>query len=178
MRKFFVALLVALVIAAVGWYIASPYVAFYHLQRAAKAGDRATLEDEVDFPAVREDFKAQLNAALMAKLGGDPGLKDNPLAAIGLLLGPPVIDRAVDLYVTPDGIAQMVAKARTPKQGARPENTQQVVTHTAYVSLNRFQATVTGSDDSDKPLVFVLERRGLFDWKLVRIELPLDAIKP
>jgi len=179
MRKFLFAVLGLVVVAALAGYIASPYFAFHRLQDAAKAGDRDGLEATVDFPAVRDDFKAQLNAAFMAKMQSDPGMKDNPFAAVGMLLVPAVIDRLIDAYITPQGIAMMVAKARTPKQGERPSGgeSEHISSHYGYVSLDRFQAVVSNDAHPDEALTFVLERRGLFAWKLIRIALPPTALK-
>jgi Protein of unknown function (DUF2939) len=179
MRKFLFALVALCVVAAIGFYIASPYVAFYELQHAAKTGGRDAIEAAVDFPAVRDDLKAQLNGAFQAKMQADGNATKNPLDAIGMLLAPAVIGRVIDAYVTPQNIAQMLAKAHTPKKGASPSDGEKtpVVTHYAYLSLDRFRATVSEGADKDQSLGFVMERRGLFDWKLIRIELPLDALK-
>jgi hypothetical protein len=179
MRKFLFAVLGLVIVAALAGYIASPYFAFHRLQDAAKTGDRDGLEATVDFPAVRDDFKAQLNAAFMAKMQSDPGMKDNPFAAVGLLLVPAVIGHVIDSYITPQGIALMVAKARTPQQGARPSGGESghVSSHYGYVSIDRFQAVVTNDTEPGQSLTFVMERRGLFTWKLIRIELPIGALK-
>ena len=40
--------------------------------RAARAGDEAKFEKLVDFPSLRESLKAELNAALMARMSRDP----------------------------------------------------------------------------------------------------------
>lgn len=179
MRKTVIAIVALLAVAALAGYVASPYVAFYELQTAAKAGDRDGLEDGVDFPAVREDFKAQLNGALMAKTQSDPKLKGNPFVAIGLLIAPAVIDRMIDAYVTPEAIAQMVVNARAPKPGAPrtpSAGNAHVSSRYAYASLNRFKVAMIDDTRPDKPITFVLERRGVFAWKLVRIELPLDRL--
>ncbi len=179
MKKFLFAVLGLCIVAAIAGYIASPYFVFHQLQRAAAAGDRDGLEATVDFPAVREDFKAQLNAAFMAKMQSDPGMKDNPFAAVGLLLVPAVIGRLIDSYITPQGLALMVAKARTPRQSERPSGGERghVSTQYGYVSLDRFQAVVSNDAEPGQSLNFVLERRGLFSWKLIRIALPPAALK-
>ncbi len=176
MRRFLTAVLAACAFAAIALYVASPWLAVHQLQAAARAGDRNGLEAAVDFPAVREDFKAQLNVALLKNLQSDARLKDNPLAAIGALLVPAVLDRLIDAYITPDGIATMVAEARTPRPGSPAHRGGHVTTQSGYVSLDRFKTTVRSDDEPNRPLVFVMERRGLFGWKLVRIELPLDTL--
>ncbi|MEP6784526.1 MAG: DUF2939 domain-containing protein [Sphingomonadales bacterium] len=54
-----VALLVSAILIA---YFASPYWAASSLESAIKSGNAARMEAAVDFPAVRESLKAQLNA--------------------------------------------------------------------------------------------------------------------
>jgi hypothetical protein len=175
MRRIVIALavLAALLVAA---YAASPYYAFYRLEQAAKAHDRDALEDDVDFPAVREDFKAQINAALLAKMQDDPSLKHNPIAQLGLLIVPAILDRLIDSYVTPDGIATMLTEARAPMPGNHrdPEPHGRVHFAQSYEGPNRFKVTASEDRHPDRPLTFVLARRGLFGWTLVRIELPLQ----
>jgi hypothetical protein len=178
MRKVLFAVLGLVIVAAIAGYIASPYFAFHRLQDAARTGDRDGLEATVDFPAVRDDFKAQLNAAFMVEMQSDPGMKNNPFAAVGMLLVPAVIDRLIDSYITPQGIALMVAKARTPRQGRQPSggDNGHISSHYSYVSLDRFQAVVSNAAHPNESLTFVMERRGLFSWKLIRIALPAAAL--
>ncbi len=176
--------LAALVIAG---YFASPILALQGLTAAAKAGDKARLESAVDFPAVRESLKSQLKASMTRKLEEDPKLRDNPFAAFGQMLLVGVVDKAVETYATPDAIANMVATNEPPKNiGATPggpivEQPQPEVkkaksdteVHCGYVDLDHFRATYRDRKDGDQePFGLVLERRGLFKWKLVKIELP------
>ena len=175
----------ALVAFLVASYFVSPIIALHGLTTAAKAGDRAKLERSVDFPAVRESLKAQLKAAMAREVNADPKLRDNPFAALGQMLLVGVIDKAVDAYATPDAIAQMVATNKAPERIStdapppppveqpkpKPKSTTQA--RYAYQGLNHFHATYR--DKADRPgdeLGLVMERRGLFTWKLVKIELP------
>ena len=50
-------------------YFASPVFAVRSLINAARTGDEARLERLVDFPAVRDDLMAQLNAQLVRRFG-------------------------------------------------------------------------------------------------------------
>ena len=181
---------VAVVLAAlIAGYLASPILALHGLTAAAKAGDKAGLESAVDFPAVRESLKTQLKASMTRKLEEDPKLRDNPFAAFGQMLLVGVVDKAVETYATPDAIANMVATNRPPKSiqatpgGPAVEQPQPEVkatktksdteVHYGYVDLDHFRATYRDRKDGDQePFGLVLERRGLFKWKLVRIELP------
>ncbi|WP_262423303.1 DUF2939 domain-containing protein [Brevundimonas denitrificans] len=76
--------LIAILIGAflVAWF-ASPVFAVRSLINAARTGDEARLERLVDFPAVRDDLKAQLNAQLVRRVREDPELRDVPCPAWG-----------------------------------------------------------------------------------------------
>ncbi|WP_297511320.1 DUF2939 domain-containing protein [uncultured Caulobacter sp.] len=180
---------VAVVLLVAGYFV-SPLLALQNLNEAARAGDKARLESAVDFPAVRESLKSQLKAAMTRKFAEDPKLRDNPFAAFGQMLLVGVVDKAVETYATPDAIATMVATNKAPQSTAQaapgptdpapqapaeapakaksPSDTERKL---AYLDLNHFKAAYRDRRDGDT-FGLVLERRGVFAWKLVRIELP------
>ncbi|MDR3506268.1 MAG: DUF2939 domain-containing protein [Caulobacteraceae bacterium] len=184
-----------------GAYLASPLVAVDALRAAAKSGDRDRLEQLTDFPAVRAHLKEDLSARLLVKLRSDPELAHSPLAGLGLILGPAIVDRAIDAYVTPDAVAAMIrgGKAPQPGLGVRPERPDEdgavpaggdrvgddrvgderrardrPRVRMAYADLDHFRVTVGRADRPDQALGLVLQRRDLFWWRLTRIELPQD----
>ncbi len=174
------AVLLAVLIAG---YFASPILALQNLNAAARAGDKAKLESAVDFPAVRESLKSQLKAAMTRKFAEDPKLRDSPFAAFGQMLLVGVVDKAVDAYATPDAIAAMVATNKAPKEissspkgapmkaePAKAKDPSNTESHLAYEDLNHFRAIYRDRRDGDT-FGLVLERRGVFAWKLVKIEL-------
>lgn len=158
-------------------YVASPYMAAHALQTAAKKGDRDKLEQLVDFPAVRDSLKSQLMTALSASMKDDPEMRDNPFAALGMLMVPAIVNNAIDLYVTPDGIAAMTQGRKPGEEGASepvaaPAEGAKVKTSMGYSDLDTFRARF--SAEGQQPLTMVMRRRGLFEWRLKRIELPTD----
>lgn len=187
-RKAWLALAVIVLVLAAAAYLASPLVAFRAMSVAAEAGDRDGLARTVDFPAVRADLKEQLNARLMGALRQDRSLSDGPFGALGALLGPAIVEQVVNAAVTPDGVAAIVRSGRAPLSEIGPGATappppvepvtvaaadkSKRSTRFAYTDLNHFRARTVTADNPDQPLGWVLERRGLFGWKLVRIELP------
>lgn len=186
-KAWLIAALVA-VVALGGFYLASPLLAFRAMSEAAEAGDRDGLERTVDFPAVRGDLKEQLNARLLGALNRDSALSDGPFGALGALLGPAIVEQVVNATVTPDGVAAIVRSGKAPLAEigtgatAAPSPAEPATAATAdkpkrstrfsYTDLNHFRAATVTADNPDQPLGWVMERRGLFAWKLVRIELP------
>ena len=94
------------VIAALGFGYASPYIALNTLKRAADARDAQTVNQYVDFPALRESLKQQVAGLLTRRLGAHAN--GNPLAAIGAMIGVALIGPLVDAYATPDGVAALL----------------------------------------------------------------------
>lgn len=105
-RPLIVTLIVIVVIAALGFGYASPYMALNSLKRAADARDAQTVNEYVDFPALRESLKQQVTGLLSRRLDAHGG--GNPLAAIGAMIGVALIGPLVDAYATPDGVAALL----------------------------------------------------------------------
>lgn len=175
-RKVWVGLAVLAVVAFATFYFASPLLALNSLRAAAKSGDRDRLEATVDFPSVRESLKAQFNAAMTAQMQSDPEMAGNPFAGLGLALMPAIINNMVDGFVTPEGISQMVTTTKAPEAEGRSTPSAATEAETKvrhrYSGLNRFKTTVQNASEPNAQVDLVLERRGLFGWKLVRIDMP------
>lgn len=168
-------------------FVAWPYVTAYRLKAAVKSGDTAALADLIEFPTLRQGLKEQLNAAMLARLAAEPGGDSGLLAGLGLAaLAGTFIDKAVDTYVTPAGVARLVAGDRLELQsgdrsnaagaatdgpGAEPTREPFADAKMAYESFDRFVVTVPG--EAGEANRFVLRRRGL-GWKLTDILVPLD----
>jgi hypothetical protein len=172
----------AAVFLLVAVYLASPLLGYYRMQSAARGGDQDALEATIDFPAVRENLKSQLNAGFAAHMQSDAKLKDNPFAGLGMMLATAVIGKLVDSYLTPEAISMMVLKAKAPdpsKPAGALERAREtkIDTHYSYINLDRFRVTAVDPKNSDKPLSFVMERRGFMTWKLIRIELPATLFR-
>jgi hypothetical protein len=105
-RPLVVALIVIAIIAGLGFGYASPYIALNNLKRAADARDAQTVNQYVDFPALRESLKQQVTGLLTRRL--DSRGNGNPLAAIGAMIGVALIGPLVDAYATPDGVAALL----------------------------------------------------------------------
>lgn len=180
-RKLLTGGLTALTIAFLVAYFASPVVAVRGLTGAARTGDEAALRERVDFPAFRDSLKDELNAELVARMRADPR-SDNPvLSGLGMLLAPSLVSGMVDAFVTPQAIATMVRSAKAPDPMERPERVESPAPETgerdtvrqswAYRDLNTFAVTLTNTRHPDQHLALLMERRGLFGWKLAGIDL-------
>ena len=173
--------LVVLILLALGAaYVGSPIFAFQQLKQAAQSGDRERLAALVDFPAVRDDLKRQVDskATKLARTASGVGY---PIAAILGHLGAALGDRAIDRLVTPEAISAMVQFGQTPRgrrkdvsnQGeAADQGGQGTKVRFAYLTPDRVRARVSPAADPDRPVDLILERHGLLSWRLEAIELP------
>ncbi len=178
MNRVFGVLLILVLLAFGAAYLGSPIYAFHQLKQAAESGDREQLQALVDFPAVREDLKRQVDSKA-TKLARSASSVGYPIAAILGRLGVAIGDRAIDRLVTPDAISAMVQFGETPRgrekgsaeeAGGRQGGGAKV--RFAYLTPDRVRARVVPATDPDRPVDLILERHGLFSWRLEAIELP------
>lgn len=187
-RSILVALVVIVVVAALGFVYASPYIALDRVKRAADARDAQTVNDYVDFPALRDSLKQQVTELLTRRI--DIQKSGNPLAVIGAMIGAALVGPLVDSYATPDGVAAIlngipprgdpgerppvppaasdsgVASGPAPAREA-PKPPQ---TTAGYRSFNTFVVTYQhGAGDARYSAIF--HRSGLVSWKLVAVDL-------
>ncbi|RQH07467.1 DUF2939 domain-containing protein [Paraburkholderia dinghuensis] len=198
MKPVAIAVAVALVVVTVGYSYASPYVVLHRLKVAADARDAASLNDYVDYPALRVSLKEQAGEMVQRRIGAEHS--NNPLLLFGAAIGTALIGPIVDAYATPEGVAALLngippngkpgdtpppvsdggeahspaptdAPARSSAPAASAENKQARPQSTAgYRSLNEFVVTWQHSANGERYSA-VLQRHGLFSWKLAAVEL-------
>lgn len=157
-------------------YVGSPFWAARQFRDAALSANVDDLDAAVDFPAVRESLKSQMTVALTAKMQNDPEMQNNPFAGLGMMMMPAIIAKMVDAFVTPEGISALVKRGKVEKGSTGAESGPEVDYNYDYRALDRFAVTVRAPDtERDQAPNFVFERRGLFSWKMTRLEIPQDA---
>jgi len=177
-RKIIVGVAVAAVVAFVLVWAASPIFAAKALISAAKAGDSPQIQQLVDFPSLRTSLKDELNDELIARMRHDPRVVESGLGGLGMMLAPMLLSGAVDTLVTPEVVANMVTTAEAPDP-TKPGDPNPVDEHDGndihqswgYRSLNEFAVTLTDRDRPDDHLALIMQRRGLFAWKLAAVDL-------
>jgi hypothetical protein len=104
-----------LILVALGW-IAWPYYAVYDFANAIQQGDQVALERRVAWDSVRGGLREDFNAVLARSTQG---------AGLAALVGPAIINNAIDSFVTPQGIASLlrIAKVPIPNPDRRPSST-------------------------------------------------------
>ena len=103
-------LIVLVTVAAL--YLVSPYYSFWRFTEALKAGDQQKFERMVDFRSVRESLKKQLRAKLAEGKPKEPKKESSSLFGLSDQFAPRLIDTLVDAYVTPAGLAALLADVK------------------------------------------------------------------
>lgn len=194
-RPLIITLVVVVVIAALGFAYASPYIALNNLKRAADARDTQTVNQYVDFPALRDSLKLQIVGLLTRRLDLD---NDSKLATIGAMIGVTLIGPLVDAYATPDGVAALLngmpprgdpgehppappaasnpSAAQAPASPASGDSANNATppqprqTTAGYRSINEFVVTYRrGEGNAHYSAIF--RREGLFTWKFAAVDL-------
>lgn len=182
MRRIYVGVAAAAVLVAAlfaGWYFVSPGLTVKAMVEAAQENDEARFSSYVDYPALREDMKAELTGRLQeeAKRDGSPGAK------LGLAMGMAMMGPLVDSMVSPGGMKAAfasLAKEQAAKGKAQPggagaagkgdaagaKSEPEPEPEIRRIDFDTF--VVTGKGTPGSGLVF--ERRGL-GWKLAGVEL-------
>ncbi|WP_408313251.1 DUF2939 domain-containing protein [Paraburkholderia sp. RL17-347-BIC-D] len=200
-RPLIVTLIVIVVIAALGFAYATPYIALNNLKRAADARDAQTVNQYVDFPALRESLKEQVAGLLTRRLGAHSN--GNPLAAIGAMIGVALIGPLVDAYATPDGVAALLNgmpprgdpgerppappaannppdAAATAPAPAAPANGNAANVNSAPPQPPQTTAGYRGLNEfvvtyqhgaGDARYSAIFQREGVFTWKLAAVNL-------
>lgn len=190
------------IVAILGYGYASPYIAMNRMKAAADARDAVTLNEYVDYPALRVSLKQQVGQMLQQRIHAQHS--SNPLLLLGAVIGAALISPLVDAYATPDGVAallngmpptgkpgeqpapappqgsasQPAPSAQTPPPAPSPAAPAQPapppgsrpVTAAGYRGINEFALTWDRSTTGEH-YAAILQRHGLFSWKLAAVEL-------
>ncbi len=151
-------LLAACVIVALG-YVAYPYVTLYRLGEAVHSGDAHTLKTLVNWPAVRQGIKHDIDDSQTA------ATRDQ-LPGFGASFVRGITTHAVDRRVTPEGL---VAAVRGPASSQASNDAMQV-NWAFFDSPTQFQVSLSAPGEA-QPIRLIL---GLHDngWQVDRVWLP------
>lgn len=160
-----------------GYVVAAPYITVYQMKSAAEKHDGEALAEHIEFPSLRQSIKDQMNAMFLDKMAKNNDLKGTPFAGLSMMFAGTLVDKAVDVYVTPTGITKLMAGEKVSidekSQGTKDKATKEPFKNAkfAYESTDKFVVTV--ADKPEEPVRFILRRQGI-EWKLTEIKLPLN----
>jgi hypothetical protein len=160
---------------AAAWLYFTPYMAVNRLQAAAEAGDTQTLNEMVDFPALRTSLRTEIQSATARGIQKDGGV----FAAIGAAAAGFVVGPVVDAAVTPEGIG-LLMKGRSPGDDDDDSGEddgkwrEDVKISRRWEASDRFVIRYSDRESGDERIALVMRRDGL-DWRLSGIRFPTAA---
>lgn len=168
---------VIILVALATWVFFTPHIAALNMRKAAEHRDADKLAAYVDFPALKENLKGQINAKFASDIANTQ--KNNPYAGLGMVLAAAFVSPMIDALVTPENLRQMMRgdKPSITDSGSKPEpvagqSAEDIETRMYYSGVDKFMISVR-QKKSPEEITFVLNRDGLISWKLVAIRLPL-----
>ena len=173
--------IVAVVLILLLSVLASPYWVVSRIRDAIRQQDAQALAEYIDFPALKESFKRQINAMLVEKMASKQGA--HGLEAFGAAMATAFVGPMVDALVTPQAIALMMQGRDVPwavgvsqpePNGSGAEQAQAEV-NMGYASYDRFNMTVADRRSPEKKMHFTLHRTGLWTWKVAAMGFVLPA---
>jgi hypothetical protein len=156
-----------------GGLYASPYFTLYQMYQAVERKDVQAISDHVDFPALRESVKTNLQTVVKK----ETSQQSNPLMGLlGSVMGGFVLDPVVDQLVTPSGVAALLEgqQLQLGKQDGQAQLTQgrgDTDVKAEYESFNQFAVSVKAKGNDVEPVTLLLSRDGL-GWKVSGVRLP------
>lgn len=170
-RKAMKKVLLLAAICILGYVSAGPFLTLQSIKSSIETRDMESLSDNVDFPALRQNLKDQLNAQLSSAATNESDDWGSKLAAGFATL---FTDKLVDNFVTPAGLSNLLSGEKVV-EGAKPEssNLDNMFENMSFKlkSHNRFHVLVKG--ENNETVTISLKREGLV-WKLTNIILPLE----
>ncbi|WP_436862876.1 DUF2939 domain-containing protein [Acinetobacter haemolyticus] len=178
---------IVLVLLVFGYLFASPYLTIYQIRQAIEQEDSAALASHIDFPSVRQSLKDQVNAQMLQDMPQAPS-SERGLAALGAILASSMLDKVVDVMVSPQGITMLMQgkqlKDSLPMQtqsdfqtthlseSASLSGAEKVSYKGRYQSFNQFAVQIQHPHNR-LPTKIILQRTGL-SWKVTQIQLPIE----
>lgn len=180
----------SLAILAIAAYIGAPFYTAWSIREAVRNGDSAYLEHRIDWPGVRATL-----APTISQIAFDiPDPETAPQQKPGLwkrfkaYIGQGAVNRAIDSYVTPEGLPQLFAarKAYRDYVAGQPDDSKISVTdrikrawarvkRAEFTSLTTFEIDMLDKMDPDRMYQGKLALDG-FGWKLKELRVKMLTV--
>ena len=189
------ALVVALLVALLGYWYYSPYLMVHNMKAAAQAQDAEAFNAYVDYPRVRQSIKAQFGSLVNDRIQAS-AQTDPTISTLGQAMGSMIASKMIDALVQPETVMKAMQEGRLggkpaqPIAGKAPTRPQEGVgggEHEAEewtmerVGMSKAIAYPISSDDprneTRQRVSVVIERRGFAAWQLTEVRLPEGMLK-
>jgi hypothetical protein len=175
------------VVFAILAYIASPFYTAWSIREAVRNGDSAYLERQIDWQGVRATL-----APTISQIAFDmPSTETAPQEKPGLwkrfkaYVGQGAVNRAIDSYVTPEGLPQLFAARKAYRDYVSGESEEYKLTVTErikrawsrvkraeFTSLTTFEIDMLDKNDPERMYQGKLKLES-FGWKLKELRFKM-----
>lgn len=170
-------LIAAIVIALLLIYAASPYYSIWRFGEALRAHDMDALAARVDFDAVRGSLKQQIRDHFLGVLSKK---KKDRLAQFLTASTDNPLDRLIDAYVTPEGLAALITDPAPLKNASSLSSLPSISGSRKEIDWSKARHAFFTS-----PRDFAIDHEGIklrfrfngLGWKLHALDLQLPAKK-
>lgn len=169
-----------IIILILGYLFASPYIVLNKIKNSIEVNDSEAVASYIDFPSVRQSLKEQLNQQLQEQQKNSENLDNDPFAELGNLFATTIIDKFIDIALTPKNLTILLQgkKLENPLDPQEPskneneaDNSKSDVSYsTSYKSFNRFQVDIKKDTSANHDVSIVMTRDGL-SWKITDLVL-------
>lgn len=170
-KKSLTGIIAAASLAICGYIFASPWLAAASLRDAAQRHDAAELSDRVDFPALRESIKGNLNEQVFNLLA-TAEITDKKIIASTMAFFREENNTMIEAMLTPPGLAAMLRgeiASITPARNVEATGAWQKGAKLGYETFDRFAISIPAADGSQRDVL--LKRDGIASWKLAAVRL-------
>jgi DUF2939 family protein len=155
-----------------GSYWASVRISLSHLEAGVRDRDAASLEKYVDWPAVREQLRAEIRGAAMRHVWEDVIRKEGSTGNIfgAFLVGtvaPAMLDQFVDNFITSQSLVALL------NRDANGRAVNLTIREVGFTDFDEYTILFGAKEvDRDKMMKALLRRAGII-WRVVRVGFPL-----
>jgi len=157
-----IGIITALIIIAGGIkFYTAPMSAMANIEDGFKTKNADKIIEHIDFKKLRANIREQMITNMKEK-----AQKDNTkMSKMMKAMSEKIIERVVDNYLTKDGLNKMLNNSKKEKlfQGIKYSG--------AFDGADKYKVTLV---KDDKKIPALLERSGLFDWKVTEMTLPRE----
>lgn len=179
--KLMIKLIVGVLIAAILYIGASPFVTLYHIKSAVDDKNKEELLTYIDYPELQKNLSVQLEDQIQNFLGVESNTDLGNLydKLIGKKLSP-LVEQASEKYVTEQALKEVMnlAVLYQEQKHANKESNSQAVAGAENTSkklrwkYKSYQEFIVWLPKEDQELELVFERKGLVNWQITNIILP------
>lgn len=176
MKKILIVIAVLVVLALAG-YVVSPFFYTSSLKNAFLAGDSNKLADLIDFPALRDSLKEEIATILSQQAKESSDSSQSALSSLTAFVGPTFLNKAVDMYCTPDAIAGFVKKSNEAQSNNHSFFKIPSAADLDWTKLKNFSFTGPTSFRIGTNHITLFARLEGFGWKVYGLEVSPDFLE-